>query len=284
MPLARVGVDRRWSDSADLVESVARAASVALDNARLQAELRVRQRAMEESSDRLHRAEDAERSLSRMVPGGLADRLRLDSGTLSRTERLTVTVLMSDVRGYSAIAESTPPADLAAQLNEHRRAMNAVIIGAGGTVMQYVGDAVLAVFGAPDPQPDHPDRGLEAAHGMHAAQRELDRAWTSRGLRPFGLGIGICTGEVAAAFLGSDERVEYTIVGDTVNLAARLTDAARPAGTTIASSATVAGADPQPWSVEALEPFRVKGRTTTVAAYRVAGRAVLPTGPPTAAR
>jgi class 3 adenylate cyclase len=82
---------------------------------------------------------------------------------------------------------------------------------------------------------------------------------------------------VAAAFLGSDERVEYTVVGDTVNLAARLTDAARPAGTTVASSATVAGAAPEAWSVVGLEPFRVKGRTTAVSAYRVAAReSVLP--------
>jgi class 3 adenylate cyclase len=249
---------------------MARAASVALDNARLQTELRVRQRAMEESSARLHEAEDAERSLSRMVPGGLAERLRQDAQAFSRTERLTVTVLMSDIRGYTGIAETTPPADLAAQLNEHRQAMNAVILGEGGTVMQYVGDAVLAVFGAPDPQPGHEDRALRAAARMHAAQQALDRRWAPRGLRAFGLGIGICTGEVAAAFLGSDERVEYTLVGDTVNLADRLTDAARPAGTTIASATTVAGAR-QEWSVEALPRFQVKGRTTSVSAYRVLG-------------
>jgi class 3 adenylate cyclase len=195
-----------------------------------------------------------------------------------------VTVLMSDIRGYSGIAETTAAADLAVQLGEHRRAMNAVILGAGGTVMQYVGDAVLAVFGAPEPLPGHQDRALRAAAGMHAAQEALDRAWAERGLSPFGLGIGICTGEVAAAFLGSEERVEYTVVGDTVNLAARLTDAARPAGTTIASAATLTGADLGAWSVEVLPPFRVKGRTTTVSAYRVAGReAALATGDPPAA-
>jgi class 3 adenylate cyclase len=269
--VARLGVDPRLADSPDLLESVVRAASVALDNARLEAELRVRQRAVEESSASLNRAEDRERSLSRLVPGGLADRLRQDPEALSRTERLTVTVLMSDIRGYSGIAETTPAADLAGQLGEHRRAMNAVILRDGGTVMQYVGDAVLAVFGAPDPLPDHPDRALRAAAGMHAAQEALDREWAARGLSPFGLGIGICTGEVAAAFLGSEERVEYTVVGDTVNLAARLTDAARPAGTTIVSAATVTG-DLGLWCLEVLPPFRVKGRTTTVSAYRITGR------------
>jgi class 3 adenylate cyclase len=269
-PVARIGVDARLAGSADLVEAVARAASVALDNARLQVELRARQREAAESLERLDRAQQTERQLSRLVPGGLADRLRADPTALSRTERLTVTVLMSDIRGYSSIAETTGPTELARQLNQHRQAMNDVILAASGTVMQYVGDAVLAVFGAPDPQPGHEDRALRAAAGMHAAQDRLNEVWALEGLPAFGLGIGICTGEVAAAFLGSAERVEYTVVGDTVNLASRLTDAARPAGTTIASATTVAGADAG-WTVHPMPAFQVKGRTTSVSAFRVVG-------------
>jgi class 3 adenylate cyclase len=269
-PVARVGVDARLAGSADLVEAVARAASVALDNARLQAELRARQREAADSLERLDRAKQTELQLSRLVPGGLAERLRADPTALSRTERLTVTVLMSDIRGYTAIAETTDPTALARQLNEHRQAMNAVILGAGGTVMQYVGDAVLAVFGAPDPQPGHQDRALRAATGMHATQDRLNETWAQQGLPAFGLGVGVCTGEVATAFLGSEERVEYTVVGDTVNLASRLTDAARPAGSTIASATTVAGADME-WAVDAIPAFLVKGRTTSVSAFRVVG-------------
>src|SRR5215218_5904567 len=98
--------------------------------------------------------------------------------------------------------------------------------------MQYVGDAVMAVFGAPFPQEDHADRALRAALGMHRRQQAVDAEWASEGLEPFGLGIGLSSGEVAAALLGSDERLEYTVVGDTVNLAQRLQDLARPAGST----------------------------------------------------
>ena len=119
---------------------------------------------------------------------------------------------------------------LAQQLNEHRRAMNGAILDEDGTVMQYVGDAVMAVFGAPFPQPDHADRALRAATAMHRRQRELDEQWATADLPPFGLGIGLSTGEVAAALLGCDERLEYTLVGDTVNLAQRLQDLARPPG------------------------------------------------------
>jgi adenylate cyclase len=215
----------------------------------------------------LEREEQGE-TLSRMLPGGLAERLRADKALVDKTERLTVTVLMSDVRGYSAIAEYADPAVLAGQLNAHRKEMNAAILNEGGTVMQYVGDAVMAVFGAPDPRPEHAGNAVRAAIDMHVRQRKLDSSWQREGLSPFGLGIGLSTGEVAAALLGSAERLEYTLVGDTVNLAQRLQDLARPAGNTVVSEATMqlAGAD---WQWDALGDREVKGRKTAVAAYRL---------------
>jgi adenylate cyclase len=119
------------------------------------------------------REEEGE-SLSRLLPGGIAEKLRRDGHTMGETERLEVTVLMSDVRGYSAIAEYSDPTALAAQLNEHRAAMNHAVLDNGGTVMQYVGDAVMAVFGAPYPRADHADLALAAATMMHSNQRVLD--------------------------------------------------------------------------------------------------------------
>ncbi len=113
--------------------------------------------------------EEQGESLSRLLPGGLAEKLRRDGRNIGETERLDVTVLMSDVRGYSAIAEHTDPTVLAGQLNEHRAAMNRAVLDHGGTVMQYVGDAVMAVFGAPYPQPDHADRS--ARSGRHDARQ-----------------------------------------------------------------------------------------------------------------
>ncbi|MFG6201571.1 adenylate/guanylate cyclase domain-containing protein [Nonomuraea sp. JJY05] len=215
------------------------------------------------------RREEQGETLSRLLPNGLADKLRRDRGAFGRTERLDVTVLMSDVRGYSGIAEATDPAVLAAQLNAHRRAMNAAVVGAGGTVMQYVGDAVMAVFGAPDPSDGHAGQAVRAACDMHARQRELDAEWSPRGLAPFDLGIGLSTGDVAAALLGSDERVEYTLVGDTVNLAQRMQDLARPAGTVAAESTVRAGGDG--WSWRPLGPRTVKGRANPVNAYHLEG-------------
>jgi len=212
--------------------------------------------------------EEQGETLSRLLPGGLAQKLREDHGAAERTERLVVTVLMSDVRGYSAIAEATDPTVLAGQLNTHRREMNNAILEQAGTVMQYVGDAVMAVFGAPFPQPDHADRALDAARAMHRRQAAINDRWIDEGLDAFGLGIGLSTGEVAAALLGSDERVEYTLVGDTVNLAQRLQDLARPAGTTVCSEATIAMLT-EPVATEPMGPITVKGREGVLSPSRV---------------
>jgi class 3 adenylate cyclase len=221
---------------------------------------------------RLHEAiverEEQGETLARLLPGGVAEKLLREGRGIGDTERLEVTVLMSDIRGYSTIAEHADPASLAAQLNDHRAEMNRAILAEGGTVMQYVGDAVMAVFGAPEPRPDHPDRALAAALAMHAAQTTVNARWAAEGLAPFELGVGLSTGDVAAALLGSEERVEYTLVGDAVNLAQRLQQFADP-GQTVLSEATWASLTSPPAAVEVLEPQLVKGRETPVRPYRI---------------
>jgi class 3 adenylate cyclase/ActR/RegA family two-component response regulator len=219
----------------------------------------------------LHRAivdrEEQGETLSRLLPGGVAEKLQREGRRTGETERLVVTVLMSDIRSYSSIAEHADPSELAAQLNVHRAAMNKAILGEGGTVMQFVGDAVMAVFGAPFPQADHPDRAVAAAVAMHAAQRAVNDGWAVEGLPPFGLGIGLSSGEVAAALLGSEERLEYTLVGDTVNLAQRLQQFAA-AGETVLSEPTQRSVT-VPLETEALPAQLVKGRETPVIAYKL---------------
>jgi class 3 adenylate cyclase len=133
--------------------------------------------------------------------------------------------------------------------------------------MQFVGDAVMAVFGAPFPQPDHPDRAAAAAAAMHIRQAEVNTRWAADGLPAFGLGIGLSTGEAAAALLGSAERLEYTLVGDTVNLSQRLQQLAA-AGETVLSEATCR-ALATPVGTVPLPPQLVKGRDTPIRAYKV---------------
>lgn len=212
--------------------------------------------------------EEQGESLSRLLPGGLAEQVRDGDMAIGASKRMVVTVVMSDIRGYSTIAEGTDPTALAGQLNEHRAAMNRAIIGNDGCVMQFVGDAVMAVFGAPLPCPDHPDRAVVAAWAMHAAQDEINERWEEQGLPPFGLGIGVSTGEVAAALLGSEERLEYTVVGDAVNLTQRLQQWAEP-GETVMTDATWVALQAPVVDALALEPAVVKGRDTPVRAYKV---------------
>ena len=211
--------------------------------------------------------EEQGETLNRLLPGGLAEKLRTEGRALGETEDVEVTVLMSDIRGYSTIAEHTPPTQLAAQLNEHRAAMNRAVLGEEGTVMQFVGDAVMAVFGAPFPQDDHAERATRAAAAMHLAQAEVNGRWEAEDLPPFGLGIGLSTGPAAAALLGSEERLEYTIVGDTVNLSQRLQQWAEP-GETVLSEPTYQALSGS-IDAEPLEPATVKGRATQVKAYKI---------------
>jgi adenylate cyclase len=219
----------------------------------------------------LHQAivdrEEQGETLSRLLPGGIAEKLRLEGRHIGETERVEVTVVMSDIRAYSAIAEHADPSQLAGQLNTHRAAMNQAILGEGGTVMQFVGDAVMAVFGAPVSQSDHADRAVAAAAGMHARQAEINERWISEGLPEFGLGIGLSTGIAAAALLGSEERLEYTLVGDTVNLSQRLQQMGS-AGETVLSEPTLLALTTKIDTVR-LEEQLVKGRDTPVIAFKI---------------
>jgi class 3 adenylate cyclase len=146
--------------------------------------------------------------------------------------------------------------------------MNHAILDEGGTVMQFVGDAVMACFGAPVPLDSPADRAVKAAVGMLERQRALNNSWEQDGKPAFGLGIGLSTGPVAAALLGSEERVEYTLVGDTVNLAQRLQDLARPAGRIVLNDSTYSALS-EPVECVELDEVMVKGRQTPVHAYRI---------------
>jgi class 3 adenylate cyclase/FixJ family two-component response regulator len=220
----------------------------------------------------LHQAivdrEEQGETLSRLLPGSVVDKIREEGQRFGKTEELDVTVLMGDIRGYSTIAERADPSQLAQQLNVHRAEMNHAVLDEGGTVMQFVGDAVMAVFGAPVSQDDHAERALASARAMHERQAVVNATWEEEGLPRFDLGIGLSTGPVAAALLGPEERLEYTVVGDTVNLAQRLQDLARPAHQIVLAESTYR-ALPVPPKAETLDPITVKGRAATIQTYRI---------------
>lgn len=211
--------------------------------------------------------EEQGEKLSRFVPTGLAEKLRLEGKAIGQTERQVLTVLVSDIRGYSTIAERSDASVLAFQLSEHRADLNRAIQELSGTVMHFGGDSIMAVFGAPLAAEDHADKAVAAARAMHVAQDHLNERWEKEGLPPFGLGIGLSTGEVAVAVLGSQERLEYTVIGDTVNLAQRIQQWAE-SGEIVLTEPTY-DALQTPVEAELLPPAPVKGRETLVTAYRL---------------
>ena len=138
-----------------------------------------------------------------------------------------------------------------------------------GIVMQYMGDAVFAAFGPTISPGQHADQAFAAAQEMHSQQNQINQAWTSRGQPVFRMGIGLWTGRVAAVLLGSAERLEYTLVGDAVNLAQRLQELARPAGTTVMSEATWDSLAKPPDEYEKLTAQLIRGHREPVTCYRI---------------
>jgi class 3 adenylate cyclase len=145
-------------------------------------------------------------------------------------ERAVVTVLFSDLRGFTSYAEGLAPEDLVRQLNAYLAAMVNVISAHGGVVDKYVGDAIMAVFGAPAARPDDAARAIRAAHAMRGALAEHNQARALREEPPLRQGIGVHTGPVVAGNVGTAARASYTVIGDTVNLASRLEAATKERG------------------------------------------------------
>jgi class 3 adenylate cyclase len=182
-------------------------------------------------------------------------------------QELEATVLFSDIRGYTSLAERLAPPEVAELIAEHLGAMTEVVFGEEGTVMDYFGDGLLAIFGAPFPQVDHPERAVRVGLAMQARQRELQARWRAADRPTPGIGVGIHTGPLAAGDFGTPRQAKYMAVGDTVNLAARLT-ALAVEGQVLISEATYSRLASR-LDAEALEPTQVKGKAAPVRPYAV---------------
>src|SRR5213083_1159168 len=208
----------------------------------------------------------ARTTLASFVPQQLADRLAAHPETAIEPQELVVSVLFSDIRGFSTLAERLSARDVATIVGRHLEAMAEVELSHGGTIDKFQGDAVMAIFGAPDPVEDHAERALRCALGMQQRQTELNALGWGTDIQTLGLGIGVNTGPVIAGTVGGGGRLEYTVVGDAVNVAQRLQSEAE-AGEIVAAASTVAAAP----DVEAtsIGPRMVKGREEPVEVFRV---------------
>ncbi len=182
-------------------------------------------------------------------------------------ERRPITVLFSDIRGFTSLAETMAPEAIAELLSEYFSEMVDIVFEHGGTLDKFIGDAIMALWGAPLAQEDGADRAMRAATAMQWALRGLNQRWADAGRPVLEVGIGVSHGEVFAGNIGSDRRLEYTVIGDTVNIAARLCSEAGPGE--ILASGPLRAATREPWPFEALEPMALKGKAKSVEVFRV---------------
>lgn len=160
---------------------------------------------------------------SQYVSDAVLEELLADPGKLALGGiRREVTILFSDIRGFTAASERLDPAILMGALNAYLSRMAAIVLSHGGTLDKYIGDGIMAFFGAPIGVPDHPNRAVRAALEMLAAVEELQADWRKRTGVALEIGVGINTGEAIVGNVGSEQKKAYTVIGDPVNLAARL--------------------------------------------------------------
>jgi adenylate cyclase len=179
----------------------------------------------------------------------------------------TITVLFADIRGFTSISENEKPERIVQLLNLYFTEMTDIIFEHGGTLDKYIGDGLLALFGAPHTTPDDAKNALNTAVAMQRRLKEINQKLLVEGFPEIGVGIGLHTGEATVGYIGSDKRSEYTAIGDTVNLAARL-EAQAKAGKIIISEATAAQAEDL-YPLISREPVQVKNRLQPVILFEV---------------
>jgi len=186
-------------------------------------------------------------------------------------ELLPVTILFSDIRSFTTISENMDAKALVALLNEYFTEMVGIVMEENGVVDKYIGDAIMAVFGAPVGKPDDPVRAVRAAVRMREALANLNVSLKARGMQELRTGIGVHTGEVVAGNLGSEKRMEYTVIGDAVNLASRLESATKELHVNILISEDTYELTKDAIDVRPVKEIHVKGRSKPVMTYEVLG-------------
>ncbi|MEP7381634.1 MAG: adenylate/guanylate cyclase domain-containing protein [Gemmatimonadota bacterium] len=237
----------------DFLVAFAGIGAVALDNIR--------------SAERIRQEARIRDNFERFFTPNLAARIAAAPEALGLGgERRTVAVLFSDIRGFTELAARMAPDATARFLTEYFSEMVDVVFQHGGTLDKFIGDAVMAQWGAPISAPDDADRAVEAARDMQAAVDVLNARWRSEGRPEILVGIGISYGEAFAGYLGSERRLEYTIIGDTVNTASRL--CAWAEGGEILVSTTMRDAFTRHHALGDREPLTLRGKPTPVPVFR----------------
>lgn len=205
-------------------------------------------------------------------PGIVAELLKHEGGAAEALagKRAKVTIFYSDIRGFTAMSEKLSPEAVYEQLNEYFEAMCDVIFKYGGYVDKFIGDCIMAVFSAPNPTPEDASKAVHAALEQQEIIEILAQRWREQGKPALAVGMGINTGYVVMGNLGSQKRMNYTVIGDDVNIAARLYNVAG-GGQIIISESTYEEVKSE-FELRELEPVSVKGKSVPLRTFEVLGR------------
>ena len=212
-------------------------------------------------------------SYLRFFPPAVMKRLQLARGAPLGVVETEVTVLFSDITGFTSLCSTLHPRQVVDLLNEYFPVMAEIVFRYEGTLEKYIGDALMAVWGAPFSQPDDADRALRAAVEMQRALEELNARWRAQGRPELQIHVGINTGRAAAGNIGSEQYLQYATLGDATNVASRICTAAGP-GEVCLAEATLQRCQERPWPVAKLSPVHVRGKQEALALYRVDWRDV----------
>jgi len=210
---------------------------------------------------------------SRFISPEMVDQMMKTQDINTLNKRADLTIIFTDIRGFTTLSEKMTPEGVVALLNPYLEAMSQVIYKHGGTVDKYEGDAIIAFFGEPVPYKDHAARALRASLDMRKSLAELREKWLKEG-RPsqIEMGVGINSGEVFVGLLGSEQRINYTVIGDNANLAARLQDLTKTYAWPILISESTYQQVKDEFDCELADAVTVKGKTKAVNVYKVIGR------------
>ena len=241
-------------DDLELISAVAAQTAIAVENAR--------------AHERLAREEVARANYSRFLPEYVVKQMleNPESFKLGGSSQ-TITILFADIRGFTRISEHAPPEKIVSLLNRYFSAMTEIIFAHGGTLDKYLGDGLMALFGAPTATPDDASNALNAAVAMQRRLLGINRELREEGFPEIGVGMGLHTGEAIVGYIGSERRSEYTAIGDTVNTSSRLESNAR-GGEILISDATAKAAHSR-YKLKPREAIMVKNRQQPVNLWEV---------------
>jgi len=211
---------------------------------------------------------------SRYVSRQVVDRIIADPAKAKLGgERRVLTVLFSDIRGFSSFSEGMTPDALANFISEYLTPMTELVLESGGTLDKYIGDAVMAIWAAPVDIPDHAARACDVALKMQDALVDLNKKWKSDGKPEVAIGVGLNTGPMSVGNMGTPARFDYTVLGDQVNLGARLEGLTKEYGVDILVGEETAKAAADKFVFREIDLVRVKGRAGAAPVFELVGRA-----------